>query len=111
MITKEITLTITAIKRKLRCFFFFIRLTRHGGRCRCEIPPQSLLFPVTANALAFPKTPSLGTSPSNMLKETFKYSKTEIFCRTLGIDPVNRFLDRSKYRRPLREAKEDGMIP
>jgi hypothetical protein len=46
-----------------------------------------------------------------MLKETFKYSKREIFCRTLGIGPDNRFLDRSKYLSPLREAKEDGMIP
>ncbi|KAJ1431188.1 hypothetical protein SESBI_07430 [Sesbania bispinosa] len=90
------------------CFF---SSSRHGGKCNFEIPPQRLLFPITVKALAFRKTPSVGTSPSNMLKETFKYSRKEMFCRPLGIDPDKRFRDRSKRRRPLSEAKEDGMIP
>ncbi|KAK2373547.1 putative LRR receptor serine/threonine-protein kinase [Trifolium repens] len=95
----------------LWCFLCFVPLIGQFGRCISEIPPQSLLFPIIATWVAFPKTPFVGTSPSNMLKDTFKCSKTDMFCITLGIDPDNRFLERSKYLRPLREAKEDGIVP
>lgn len=108
---KETTLTIIAINLKLWFFICFLPLKGHGGRCNSEIPPQSLLFPIIATLVAFPKTPSVGTSPSNMLKETSKYSKLEIFCITSGFGPNNLFLEISKYRRPLREAKEDGLVP
>ncbi|KAF7825807.1 hypothetical protein G2W53_016971 [Senna tora] len=61
-----------------------------------EMPPQSLLLPAIDIALAFLKTPSVGTSPSNILKETFKYSRTEMFCKPVGIEPDKLFCDRSR---------------
>ncbi|KAK2373536.1 putative LRR receptor serine/threonine-protein kinase [Trifolium repens] len=86
---KETTLTITGINFKLWLFACLLPLVGYGGRCNSEIPPQSLMFPIIATWVEFRKTPFVGTSPSNMLKETFKCSKPEILRITSGIGPYN----------------------
>ncbi|KAF7836107.1 putative LRR receptor-like serine/threonine-protein kinase [Senna tora] len=109
--SKAATTRLTsAINLKLRCLLCFITSATHDGSRNSNIPPQSLLLPVTDIALALRKTPWFGTSPSNLLKETFKYSNIGKFCRPFGIGPDKLFRDRSKYRRPFNEAKDEGMI-
>ena len=55
-----------------RDFVGFMTSTGHGGNSSCGTPPQSLVFPITDIALAFLKTPSVGTLPSISLNEMFK---------------------------------------
>ena len=54
---------------------FGIVLAGHFGRWSSGTPPQSLLLPFNDTALAFLKTPLVGTSPSKWLKERFQYPK------------------------------------
>lgn len=91
-------------------FASFLVLAGDGGGRSSEIPPHSLLFSVTPNALAFLKTPSVSISLSNVLKDILKYSYKGMFCRELGIDLDKWFRDMSKSRRLLIDAKEDGTI-
>lgn len=69
------------------------------------IPPQSLGFPSTWNAVAFEYTPWTGTSPSKLLSERFRYSREERFRVQGGISPDKLFLERSSSRRFCKSAK------
>lgn len=65
--TRGVTIGIT---RDL-CLLFS-NCEEHGGKCRTGMPPQILEFPWIENAVAFAKTPTFGTSPTNLLNERFR---------------------------------------
>ena len=89
----------------------FITLTSHACNCSFRIPPQSFLFPITNIALAFWKTPWVGNLPTKLLKERFKYSRTESCYKSVGISPDKLFREKSAYWRSFKEAKDRGMFP
>ena len=65
----------------------------HGARCSSEIPPQSLPLPATNIVLAFLKPTLVGTLPSNILKDKFKYVRRERLCNVVGMVPDKLFHD------------------
>ena len=83
----------------------------HVFNRNCGMPPQSLLFPTTDIAFTFLKTPPVGTSPSILLNEMFKYFKNESLSRPFGINPDKLFRKTSKCSRPFKEAIDEGMFP
>ena len=85
--------------------------TGHVVNCNCGIPPQSLLFPITDIAVTFLKTPPVGTSPSILLNEMFKYFKNRSFSKPFGINPDKLFCETSKYSRTFKKAIDEGMVP
>jgi hypothetical protein len=88
-------LTTVTVNLNAWDFLYFITLTSHACNCSSGIPPQSFLFLITDIALAFRKTLSVGTSPTKLLKEIFKYNRIEIFCKSLGFNPEKLFRERS----------------
>lgn len=70
-----------------------------------------LLLPVKNIALAFPKTPPMGTSPSKLLKEIFRYTKKVKFYIAFGILPDKLFWERSRWIRHFIDDKDDGTFP
>ena len=97
------------VNLEARDFLDFVTLW-HVGSCNCGIPPQSLLFPIIDIAFTFLKTPPVGTSPSILLNEMFKYFKNKSFSRPFGINPDKLFCEISKYSRPFKEAIDEGMV-
>ena len=77
----------------------------------CGIPPQSLLFSVIDVALTFSKTHLVGSPPSILLNESFKYFRNEIFTGHFGINPVKLFHETSKYSRSFKATMDEGTIP
>ena len=104
------TQTIVIVNLEARDFLDFVTLW-HVGNCNCGIPLQSLLFLITVIIFTFLKTPSVGTSPSILLNEMFKYFKNESFSRPLGINPDKLFHETSKCSRLFKEAIDEGMVP
>ena len=98
------------VNLEARDFLDFVTLW-HVGNCNCGIPPQSLLFPITDIIFTFLKTPPVGTSPSILLNEMFKYFKNESFSRPFGINPDKLFYETSKCSRPFNEPIDEGMFP
>ena len=94
-----------------RDFVGFMTSTGHGGNISCGTPPQSLAFPITDIALAFLKTPSVGTSPSISLNERFNFFKEGSFSKTFGIEPDRLFLETSRNLRPFKKAIDEGKDP
>ena len=74
-------------------FVGFMTSTGHGGNISCGTPPQSLAFPITDIALAFLKTPSVGTSPSISLNERFNFLKNEAFLKLSELNLTGYFLN------------------
>ena len=87
---------IAIFRLKARDFLDFLTLIGHAGNCNSGTPPQSLVFPITNIALAFLKTPSVGTSPSMSLNERFKLCKKGSFSKPFGINPNRLFLETSR---------------
>ena len=92
-------------------FLGFMTFTRHVGNCNFGIPPQSLVFPTNDITLAFLKTPWVGTSPTKLLNERFKFSKRWRFSNSFGMDLDRLFCETSRCQRPFKEAIDDGMAP
>lgn len=90
---------------------FFSATSSHFGKFNLVGPPQSLLFPTTETALKLLKILPVGTSPSNMLKERFRFSSRGRLAKKPGICPEKLFRDRSSNCRPLRFDREGGMVP
>jgi hypothetical protein len=65
IITREVTMGITSNL----CFLFASAKDVQGGKCRSEMPPQSLLLPSIEISETFAKAPNVGTSPAKLLKE------------------------------------------
>ncbi|TYI63024.1 hypothetical protein E1A91_D10G291700v1, partial [Gossypium mustelinum] len=57
------------------------------------------------------KRPPLGSTPSKLLKERFKYFKALKLTRNSGTPPERLFSDTSNSTRPLNELKDEGMGP
>ena len=72
-------------------FLGFMAFIGHFGNCNFGIPPQSLALPINNITLVFPKTPSVGTSPSKLLNERFYFSKRGSFSKPFGMDPDRLF--------------------
>ena len=89
----------------------FMTSTGHGGNISCGTPPQSLVFSITDIALAFLKSPSVGTSPSISLNLRFNFFKKGRFSKTFGIEPDMLFLETSRNLRPFKKAIDEGKGP
>ena len=89
----------------------FMTSTGHGGNISCGTPPQSLVFSITDIALAFLKSPSVGTSPSISLNLRFNFFKEGRFSKTFGIEPDMLFLETSRNLRPFKKAIDEGKGP
>ena len=90
MVNPKIALAIDTSTMNRGTFFFFEPLLEHLGNRNSVMPPQSLLFPTTDIALAFAKTPLIGTSPSKSLKDKFRFSKARV-SKNFGILPDKLF--------------------
>ena len=89
----------------------FMTSTGHGGNISCGTPPQSLVFSITDIALAFLKSPSVGTSPSISLNLRFNFFKKGRFSKTFGIESDMLFLETSRNLRPFKKAIDEGKGP
>ena len=69
------TTMIAILSLNERDFVGFMTSTGHESNISCRTPPQILAFPITDIALAFFKTPFVGTSPSISLDERFNFFK------------------------------------
>ena len=103
--------TTTTASLKLVNFRGFMTLIGHFGNCNFDIPPQSLVFPINDMTLVFLKIPSVGTSPSKLLNEIFRYSRKGSFSIPFGMDPDRLFCETSRCWRPFKEAIDDGSDP
>ena len=109
---KHTTTTMIAIlSLNERDFVGFMTSIGHGGNISYETPPQSLVFPIIEIALAFLKSPSIGTSPSISLNERFNFFKEGSFSKTFGIEPDKLFLETSRNLRPSKKAIDEGKGP
>jgi len=64
------------------------------------LTPHSLLLPWRSTWLRFIKTPSIGTSPSNLLKDKFNFIIYSSFSKLTGIGPVRLFDDSLPFISP-----------
>ena len=109
---KHTTTTMIAIlSLNEKDFVVFLTSTGHGGNISYGTPPQSLVFLITDIALAFLKTPSIGTSPSISLNERFNFFKEGSFSKTFGIEPKRLFLETSRNLRPFKKTIDEGKDP
>uniref|UniRef100_A0A7C9AG10 Uncharacterized protein n=1 Tax=Opuntia streptacantha TaxID=393608 RepID=A0A7C9AG10_OPUST len=76
------------------CLCFLSENFGHGGTSSLG-EPQSPGFPMKDAAVKLANGPPLGIFPSNLLKDTLKYSKYESPSNSPGIPPDNSFRDKS----------------
>ena len=80
-------------------------------RCNSDIPPQSLLFPLTEIAVAFLKMPFFGTAPLNSLNDRFSFSKKTTPSKYTGIFLEKSLRERSNSSIPNKLLKDEGRVP
>ena len=82
-------------------FLGFMTFEGHFGNYNFGMPSQSLVFPINDIALVFLKIPLIGTSPSKLLNEIFKYSRKGRFSIPSGMDLDRLFCKTSRCLRPF----------
>ena len=85
-------------------------LVLHDRTCKLGIPHNNS-FPLNDSSEKFLKGPSLGISPSSLLKETFISLRSNSFSKDIGIIPKRLLLDKFKDFKFIISPMESGIEP